>query len=1044
MDTWRDYVEDDIRELSRQILHSLSHGASELSWDALSTADLDQLLDVVASPDGQPAHLSASEIEKLKRLPLFENLCGERVPLTSAGDYFTLDSPETTDALPMPPSAGSRFLVAKPQYGDLYTDIGISRLSESGVVSRFLLPEFGAMTKAQQTSMLTWLRQQWETLSTDEALLAALKEVAFVPVGPGAVLTKPSALLDPSHELLKDIFGEDPQAFPEGEFASEPWLLILRELGLRSRIDKETFLECARKIEAQRAVPLAPAVGEQAARLLLCLQTGTGSDEFYSVGFTRSLASIACVPAERATQSDSDAAVGGARDVVLVQFSEAVVPADRHLAGTVMPVIAESLVPPQLMWSSLGIVTPPPLGVVLRHLRLLCSGDGPEQGCNQNGLLDRGWPFDETPAHVFAAIFRHLESHWSKVSPQVKEALKELPCVPIGGRLIKASRLFLRLGEDLAPFMFELPRAFQAPTLFKALGTRPSPTVGDYSAFLNELHADTRGFALNPNELAAVLKVIRLVTVALKSGTSGDAPSGTLVIPDDQSKLAPLGDCLFNDASWLRGRVETSNLRMTHPSLSLAMCRSLGVSKASEIVREVLEPGFAPEPCLTSDGSEHALTQTLRSPEFAMGVACIINHVAHADGAAGDDTGAQAAAATAGDFAMAASGGAGELDGEAVAREVERRLNNFRVQYVNSLRSRFLRRRASSGLVGTTEDDITAPHGVEGSIFFVDDRDAARVVLIAKPLLPPSVAPAVVLAMAIAQHLALGDSFVSPLSAIVGAPPGDIERVLALLRLQTDVARTTERRRGVPGEPLLPMDRAMLELKPTRQLLPNEIVAVDDGGTLRYGLHRWMADDDDDDSPEGTASADASAAIRQVRIQLNASRVTTLLSSEVYSFRAAQASNVPSAAASVSVSPSDARVVESGRAVAAASDEARADVSADVPLTAIDTASTRVSPVSSAQLLDAVEAMLQKVDLSLAGDQRSLMEEHLRQREKLRHAERTLEESRATAKALTEELQRELGPASPSDLAGGGHSGHGLSLLSQVHRTSSCVLLRAK
>ena len=29
------------------------------------------------------------------------------------------------------------------------------------------------------------------------------------------------------------------------------------------------------------------------------------------------------------------------------------------------------------------------------------------------------------------------------------------------------------------------------------------------------------------NELAAVLKVIRLVTVALKSGTSGDAPNGT-------------------------------------------------------------------------------------------------------------------------------------------------------------------------------------------------------------------------------------------------------------------------------------------------------------------------------------------------------------------------------------------------------------------------------------------------------------------------------------------------------------------------------------
>ena len=73
--------------------------------------------------------------------------------------------------------------------------------------------------------------------------------------------------------------------------------------------------------------------------------------------------------------------------------------------------------------------------------------------------------------------------------------------------LVKASRLFLRLGEDLAPFMFELPRAFQAPTLFKSLGTRHAPTVADYAGFLSELHAECGGHALNPNELSAVLKV---------------------------------------------------------------------------------------------------------------------------------------------------------------------------------------------------------------------------------------------------------------------------------------------------------------------------------------------------------------------------------------------------------------------------------------------------------------------------------------------------------------------------------------------------------
>jgi hypothetical protein len=32
----------------------------------------------------------------------------------------------------------------------------------------------------------------------------------------------------------------------------------------------------------------------------------------------------------------------------------------------------------------------------------------------------------------------------------------ELSCVPVGNRLVKASRLYFRLTQDLAPFMFEV------------------------------------------------------------------------------------------------------------------------------------------------------------------------------------------------------------------------------------------------------------------------------------------------------------------------------------------------------------------------------------------------------------------------------------------------------------------------------------------------------------------------------------------------------------------------------------------------------------
>ena len=47
---------------------------------------------------------------------------------------------------------------------------------------------------------------------------------------------------------------------------------------------------------------------------------------------------------------------------------------------------------------------------------------------------------------------------------------------------------------------------------------------------------------------------------------------------------APL--CVFNDAPWLRGRVDPDRLRVVHPGLSLGVCRRLGIHRVSESERE--------------------------------------------------------------------------------------------------------------------------------------------------------------------------------------------------------------------------------------------------------------------------------------------------------------------------------------------------------------------------------------------------------------------------------------------------------------------------
>ena len=61
--------------------------------------------------------------------------------------------------------------------------------------------------------------------------------------------------------------------------------------------------------------------------------------------------------------------------------------------------------------------------------------------------------------------------------------------------------------------MFEVPRQYGAfDELFKALGARETANTSDYSQFLGELHRESGGEVLNPNELAAVLKVLNLIS----------------------------------------------------------------------------------------------------------------------------------------------------------------------------------------------------------------------------------------------------------------------------------------------------------------------------------------------------------------------------------------------------------------------------------------------------------------------------------------------------------------------------------------------------
>lgn len=226
-------------------------------------------------------------------------------------------------------------------------------------------------------------------------------------------------MFDPRHQLLKAIFDDDRSLFPAEEFQSERALEILERVGLQRAIDKETFLMCASVVETERDVHKA---------IILLEYFSDHFGEFYDSNkdFCSKLSEIQFVPCEVGegdltlhrfcdagklisfryhTNENANTmqlnSIMNMLTLILPFFTAA--PKDRHLVHRVMPVIYEACTPPQVLFSALGIVSPPPISQVLRQVRALT---------NSNDVLEH-WTYKHgTIEQVFSNIFSFLQGKY--------------------------------------------------------------------------------------------------------------------------------------------------------------------------------------------------------------------------------------------------------------------------------------------------------------------------------------------------------------------------------------------------------------------------------------------------------------------------------------------------------------------------------------------------------------------------------------------------------------------------------------------------------
>ena len=82
------------------------------------------------------------------------------------------------------------------------------------------------MNASDRKQLLAFVLARWDSeLKNDYNLAEALRQAPFIEL-PGGSMVQASSLYDPRSEILKEIFDDEPNAFPPPAFASPEWLKV--------------------------------------------------------------------------------------------------------------------------------------------------------------------------------------------------------------------------------------------------------------------------------------------------------------------------------------------------------------------------------------------------------------------------------------------------------------------------------------------------------------------------------------------------------------------------------------------------------------------------------------------------------------------------------------------------------------------------------------------------------------------------------------------------------------------------------------------------
>ncbi|XP_028766970.1 sacsin [Neltuma alba] len=932
----------------------------------LSTSCCDDLFSLFSSEFSNGSSFTREEIEVLRSLPIYKTVVGSYTKLQGQ-DQCIIPShsflkPYDEHCLAYATdSIESSFLLA----------LGVLELHDKQILVRFGLPGFDRKPQNEQESILLHLYTNWHDLQANQSVVETLMETKFVQNSDefSTDLLKPKDLFDPGDALLISIFSGERTKFPGERFSTDGWLRILRKLGLRTAIEVDVILDCARRVEFLGNECLKSSdmddfesdssnTNKEVSREVWMLAgsviefISSNFARYFSNNFCDILGRIACVPAELGFPS-----VHCKR--VLASYSEAILSKDWPLAWSCAPILSRpQIVLPEYSWGALHLRSPPPFSMVLKHLKEIGKNGGEDTLAH--------WPIASgmNIEQCTCQILKYLEKLWGSLSSSDLLELQKVAFLPVanGTRLVTASALFVRLIINLSPFAFELPTVYLPfVKILKDLGLQETLTLSSAMDLLLNLQKACGYQHLNPNELRAVMEILNFICDQIIEGNTLDRSNwkSEAIVPDDGCRLVHSTSCVYIDSCGSRyiKCIDISKIRFVHPDLSEQVCSVLGIKKLSEVVLEELDENEQLQ-TLDSVGCVSLVTikQKLSSTSLQVAVWTIVNSM--------------------GCYIPAVN----NLALDTIQSLLKSTAENL--QFVANLKTRFLLLPKLVDITRVGKDFIIPDwkgESVHQTLYFV--KKSKTRILIAEP--PAYVSIFDLIAIVVSQ--VLGSPTVLPIGPLFVCPEGSEISVVNALNLCFD-KKEVESGRGssnLVGKEILPQDARLIQFHPLRPFYSGEIVAwrSQNGEKLKYGK-----------VPEDVRPS-AGQALYRFKIEIAPGVTQVLLSSQVFSFKSIAASSPLS-----ETLVGDSLVVSSNRPHVEVSESAQRGRSISQP-----TREVQHGKVSAVELVQAVNEILSAAGMNIDVEKQALLQRTIALQENLRESQAALLLEQERVEAATKE-----------------------------------------